>query len=100
MRRLTTCREGKTSGARRCYRSPRWKTKSAKDLHREGVADTLAVDISDLFSRGNARGAIDDQLADLLATIGVLDMLTACASLTSDSHTALVGLMRTLQKVA
>ncbi len=63
------------------------------------IADTLEVDISDLFGRANARGAIDDQLADLLATTGALDMLSAYASLTSDSRTALVGLMRTLQKV-
>lgn len=63
------------------------------------IADTLEVDISDLFGRANARGAINDQLADLLATTGALDMLSAYASLTSDSRTALVGLMRTLQKV-
>ncbi len=63
-------------------------------------ADSLGVNIStDLFGRGAARGAIDDQLADLLATTGALEMLTAYASLTSDSRTALVGLMRTLQKV-
>lgn len=62
------------------------------------IADFLEVDISDLFGRANARGAIDDQLADLLATTGALDVLTAYASLSSDSRTALVGLMRTLQK--
>lgn len=63
------------------------------------IADTLEVDISDLFGRATARGAIDDQLADLLAKTGALDMLTAYSSLTSDSRSALVGLMRTLQKV-
>ncbi|WP_421937289.1 helix-turn-helix domain-containing protein [Phenylobacterium sp.] len=63
------------------------------------IADTLEVDISDLFGRGAARGAIDDQLADLLATTGALDMLSAYASLPSDSRTALVGLMRSLQNV-
>lgn len=63
------------------------------------IADTLEVDISDLFGRANARGAIDDQLADLLAQTGALDMLSAYAGLTSDSRGALVGLMRTLRKV-
>jgi len=63
------------------------------------IADTLGVDISDLFGRGSARGAIGGELADLLATTGALEMLTAYASLASDSRTALVGLMRTLQKV-
>lgn len=63
------------------------------------IADALEVDITDLFGRDTARGAINDQLADLLATSGALDMLTSYASLTSESRTALVGLMRTLQKV-
>lgn len=63
------------------------------------IADALEVDITDLFGRRSARGGVDDQLADLLATSGALDMLTAYASLPSDSRTALVGLMRTLQKV-
>jgi len=62
------------------------------------IADFLQVDIADLFGRANAQGAIDDQLADLLATSGALDMLNAYAGLTGDSRTALVGLMRTLQK--
>lgn len=62
------------------------------------IADFLEVDISDLFGRANAHGAIDDQLADLLATAGALEVLTVYAGLSSDSRIALAGLMRTLRQ--
>jgi transcriptional regulator with XRE-family HTH domain len=63
------------------------------------IADTLQVDISDLFGRNKVGGALDDQVADLLATHGAMEMLTSYAALSSDSRIALVGLMRTLQNV-
>lgn len=61
------------------------------------IADALEVDIADLFGRATIRSTIDDQLADLLATTGAMDMLSGYRDLPAESRAALVGLMRALR---
>lgn len=63
------------------------------------IAEVLDVEISDLFGRADARQAIDDSLAKLLSVPGALDMLNGYSGLSGESRTALVSLMRALQKV-
>lgn len=62
------------------------------------IADTLDVEISDLFGRTAGHATVDDQVAELLSLSGALDVLTAYAALSGDARSALAGFMKSLQK--